>query len=96
MTQKVHAPAAVAPVAGFNLLFLLALSLLSGALIGAAMPTILDWGWLGWFGIAPLLVALSMQPLQRHFVIALPFGIVWSVMAHLWYPAMFGPAGVLR
>lgn len=93
MTQKVHAPAAVAPVAGFNLLFLLALSLLSGALIGAAMPTILDWGWLGWFGIAPLLVALSMQPLQRHFVIALPFGIVWSVMAHLWYPAMFGPAG---
>lgn len=95
MTQRVHAPTAVAPVAGFTLLFPLALSLLSGTLIGAAMPTILDWGMLGWIGVTPLLVALHTQPLQRHFIIALPFGIVWSAMAHLWYPAMFGPvAGI--
>lgn len=95
MTQRGHAPSAVAPVAGFNLLFALGLSLLSGALIGAAMPTILDWGMLGWIGVTPLLVALHTQPLQRHFLIALPFGIVWSAMAHLWHPVMFGPvAGI--
>ena len=70
----------------------LALSALSGLLIGASMPTLLDWGFLGWIGLVPLLVVLNTQPPQRHFLLSLPFGVIWSVMAHLWYPDFFGPA----
>jgi apolipoprotein N-acyltransferase len=92
MAQRVHIQAAVTPGAGLTWFFSLTLSLLSGIVIGASMPAILDWGMLGWVGAAPLLIALNTQPLRRHFVIALPFGIAWSAMAHLWYPAMFGPA----
>ncbi|ABU58168.1 apolipoprotein N-acyltransferase [Roseiflexus castenholzii] len=91
MAPSVNVRAMATPAAGRVWSFSLTLSLLSGMLIGASMPTILDWGLLGWIGVAPLLIALHTQPLPRHFVIALPFGIIWSAMAHLWYPAMFGP-----
>ncbi|MFQ3632509.1 apolipoprotein N-acyltransferase [Roseiflexus sp.] len=81
----------IAPEVHLTLALSLALSLLSGILTGASMPTILDWGLFGWVGVAPLLLALHAQPAKRHFLIALPFGIVWSAMVHLWYPSMFGP-----
>jgi apolipoprotein N-acyltransferase len=68
----------------------LALAILSGFLIGASMPTLFDWGLLGWVGLAPVLIALNAQPPHRRFLVALPFGIVWSAMTHLWYPALFG------
>ena len=68
----------------------LALAVLSGFLIGASMPTLLDWGFLGWVGLAPVLIALNVQPPRHRFLVALPFGIVWSAMTHLWYPALFG------
>ena len=61
----------------------LALAVLSGFLIGASMPTLFDWGFLGWVGLAPVLIALNAQPPHRRFLVALPFGIVWSAMTHL-------------
>lgn len=52
----------------------LALSVRSGVLIGASMPTLFDWGFLGWVGLIPLLIALNAQPPHYRFLVALPAG----------------------
>ncbi|MGQ9829741.1 MAG: hypothetical protein ACUVSW_17960, partial [Roseiflexus sp.] len=88
ITQTKTAPANTAIAMSWGIS--LTLAILSGFLIGASMPTLFDWGFLGWVGLIPLLIALNAQPPHRHFLVALPFGIVWSAMAHLWYPALFG------
>ncbi|WP_049762842.1 hypothetical protein [Chloroflexus aggregans] len=69
----------------------LLLSVCSGLLMGAAQPALLDQGWLAWIGLVPVLIALHHQPPASRFIVALPCGIGWSVGAHVWYPAMFGP-----
>lgn len=69
------------------------LSLCSGMLMGLAQPALVDMGWLAWIGLVPVLIALAGQPVRRHLWIALPCGILWSIGAHAWYPAMFGWAG---
>ncbi|MBO9312267.1 MAG: apolipoprotein N-acyltransferase [Chloroflexus sp.] len=71
----------------------LALSTMSGLLLGAAMPTVLDWGFLGWVGFIPLLLGLHTQPSRHYVLLALPCGIIWSAFTHLWYPALFGMVG---
>lgn len=69
----------------------MALSAASGLLLSASMPNY-DINWLGWFALVPLLAALATAPLRRHFVLALPFGLIWSVAVHNWYPHIFPPA----
>ncbi|NTV65667.1 MAG: hypothetical protein HGA65_19335, partial [Oscillochloris sp.] len=58
----------------------LALSALSGAMIALAMPGI-DLGWLAWFALVPMLVALDGASAAAAFGIALPFGLIWAVSA---------------
>lgn len=69
------------------------LSLCSGVLMGLAQPALFDMGWLAWIGLVPILIALASRPTRFHLWIALPCGILWSLGAHAWYPAMFGWAG---
>jgi len=67
------------------------LSALSGVLTGLSMPNFDIWP-LAWVGLVPLLVALEGQPVGRKFLISLPFGLIWSVAVHNWYPFIFPPA----
>lgn len=69
------------------------LSLCSGILMSLAQPALVDMGWLAWIGLVPVLIALAGQPVRRHFWIALSCGLLWSLGAHAWYPAMFSWAG---
>ncbi len=71
----------------------LALSALSGALVALAMPGV-DHGWLAWFALVPLLLAVESLPARAAFGVALPFGLIWAVSAHRWYPYVLGPAGI--
>lgn len=71
----------------------LLLSLSSGILMGLAQPALFDAGWLAWFGLVPVLIALAGWPARFHLWIALPCGMIWSLGAHIWYPAMFGWIG---
>lgn len=73
-----------------NIWVAIGLSIVSGVLIALSMPNFNLWP-LAWIAFVPLLVMLSEQPKKRLFVLALPFGLIWSIAAHSWYPAMFAP-----
>lgn len=69
-----------------------ALSALSGTLLALTMPGI-DMGWLAWVALVPLLIALDDRSASAAFGIALPFGLIWAISAHRWYPFVLGPSG---
>ncbi|MEZ5651112.1 MAG: nitrilase-related carbon-nitrogen hydrolase [Burkholderiaceae bacterium] len=66
-------------------------SALSGLLLVASMPGF-DVPLIGWVALVPLLLALSEIPAAQAFRTALPFGLVFSIGVHHWYPAIFPPA----
>ncbi|HEY73394.1 MAG TPA: apolipoprotein N-acyltransferase [Thermoflexia bacterium] len=67
------------------------LSAISGLLLAATMPNF-DVGLLGWLALVPLLIAVTAAPSRQHYVLALPFGLIWSIAVHNWYPNIFPPA----
>ena len=66
------------------------LSAVSGLLLAASMPNF-DVGLLGWLALVPLVATLTIAPVKQHYVLALPFGMVWSIAVHNWYPNIFSP-----
>lgn len=68
----------------------IALAVLSGLLLSASMPNF-DVPLVGWMALVPLLVAIHAQSSLGAYVIALPFGLVWSFAVHIWYPMIFPP-----
>jgi apolipoprotein N-acyltransferase len=69
----------------------LTLSALSGILLTLSMPGF-DVPLLGWVALTPLLVILFSAPPKRVFALTLPFGIIFSIGVHNWYPHIFPPA----
>jgi apolipoprotein N-acyltransferase len=69
----------------------LALSAFSGILLTLSMPGF-DVPLLGWLALTPLLAVLFIAPQQRIFALTLPFGIIFSIGVHNWYPNIFPPA----
>jgi apolipoprotein N-acyltransferase len=67
------------------------LSAASGLLLATTMPNF-DVGLLGWLALVPLLLAIYTAPIKEHFLLALPFGLIWSIAVHNWYPNIFPPA----
>ena len=65
-------------------------SALSGILIAASMPNF-DVSFLGWIALVPLLIALEFMPNKSAENLAIPFGVVWSLAVHNWYPNVMGP-----
>ena len=68
----------------------MSVSAVSGVLISASMPNF-DLSFLGWVALAPLLFAIEVLPKASPTLMALPFGLIWSIAVHNWYPNMFGP-----
>lgn len=68
----------------------LALSALSGILLTASMPGF-DVPFIGWVALVPLLVALLTADAKHIYLLALPFGIIFSIGVHNWYPNIFPP-----
>jgi len=68
----------------------LGLSAVSGGLIVACMLNF-DVGILGWVALVPLLLAIQYVPEKPARILALPFGIIWSIGVHNWYPDVIGP-----
>ncbi len=66
------------------------LSVVSGLLLAATMPNF-DVGLLGWLALVPLLMVVVTAPSRQHYVLALPFGLTWSIAVHNWYPHIFPP-----
>jgi apolipoprotein N-acyltransferase len=64
------------------------LSAVSGGLIAASMPNF-DMNILGWVALVPLLLAIQYMPDKSTYTLALPFGIIWSIAVHNWYPDFF-------
>ena len=64
--------------------------MLSGVLIALSMPNFDIWP-LAWVALVPLLAALEGQSGKRKFLISLPFGLIWSIAVHNWYPFIFPP-----
>ncbi len=73
-----------------RLWIVLAASALSGVLIAASMPNF-DVSFLGWIALVPLLIALEFVPNKSAENLAIPFGVVWSLAVHNWYPSVMGP-----
>ncbi len=69
----------------------LLLSALSGILLTASMPGY-DVPYLGWIALVPLLLVVMVSSPTHHFVLALPFGLLFSWGVHSWYPDIFPPA----
>jgi len=67
------------------------LSALSGVLLTASMPGF-DIPFIGWVALVPLLVVLLTAEAKHVYLLALPFGIVFSIGVHNWYPNIFPPA----
>lgn len=67
------------------------LSAASGLLLAATMPNF-DVGLLGWLALVPLLMTITTAPVARHYLLALPFGLIWSTAVHSWYPDILPPA----
>jgi apolipoprotein N-acyltransferase len=63
----------------------------SGLLLTASMPNF-DLGLLGWLALVPLLLSIEWLEEESPTTLAMPFGLVWSLGVHHWYPEMFGPA----
>ena len=68
----------------------LGFSALSGVLIALSMPNFDIWP-LAWVALVPLLIALEGQSGKGKFLISLPFGLIWSIAVHNWYPFIFPP-----
>ena len=68
----------------------LLLSALSGVLLTATMPGY-DVPFLGWISLVPLLIVIMISPPKQHFILALPFGLLFSWGVHSWYPDIFPP-----
>ena len=68
----------------------LLLSALSGMLLAAGMPG-LDVPFLGWIALVPLLAVIMLSPPKDHFILALPFGLLFSWGVHSWYTDVFSP-----
>ena len=68
----------------------LGLSAVSGVIMVASMPSF-DVGILGWVALVPLLLAIQYVPEKPARILALPFGIIWSIGVHNWYPDVLGP-----
>jgi len=68
----------------------MSVSAASGVLIAASMLNF-DVSFLGWVALVPLLLAIEMLPKVSPIFIAMPFGLIWSIAVHNWYPNMFGP-----
>lgn len=66
------------------------LSMVSGLLLSATMPGF-DVGLLGWLALVPLLLVVTTAPVRQHYILALPFGLVFSIAVHNWYPHIFPP-----
>ena len=68
----------------------MSVSAVSGVLITASMPNF-DVSFLGWVALVPLLLAIEVLPKASTITLAMPFGLIWSIAVHNWYPNMFGP-----
>jgi len=66
------------------------LSALSGILLTATMPGF-DIPFIGWIALVPLLAVIVISPPKEHYIIALPFGLLFSLGVHNWYPDIFSP-----
>ena len=66
------------------------LSAVSGGLMAASMPNF-DISILSWVALVPLLLAIQYMPDKSAKTLALPFGIIWSIAVHNWYPDVLGP-----
>jgi len=66
------------------------LSAISGLLLTSTMPGF-DVPFLGWIALVPLMMALTTAPAKQHYVLALPFGLLFSIGVHNWYPNIFPP-----
>ncbi len=69
----------------------IALSALSRLFLTASMPGF-DVPYAGWFALVPLLIVLMSAEIKKVYFLALPFGIVFSIGVHSWYPSIFQPA----
>jgi apolipoprotein N-acyltransferase len=69
----------------------LALSALSGILLTISMPGF-DVPYVGWIALVPLLIVLLNAEAKQIYPLALPFGIIFSIGVHNWYPNIFSPA----
>lgn len=67
------------------------LSALSGVFIALSMPNFDIWP-IAWVALVPLLIAIEGQSGKRKFLLSLPFGLIWSIAVHNWYPFIFPPA----
>ncbi|MFZ5881086.1 MAG: nitrilase-related carbon-nitrogen hydrolase [Chloroflexota bacterium] len=67
------------------------LSAISGFLLTASMPGF-DVPFIGWIALVPLLVILLTAESKHVYPLALPFGMVFSIGVHNWYPNIFPPA----
>jgi apolipoprotein N-acyltransferase len=63
----------------------LSVSAVSGVLITASMPNF-DFSFLGWVALVPLLLAIEVLPKASPTTLAMPFGLIWSIAVHNWYP----------
>jgi apolipoprotein N-acyltransferase len=67
------------------------LSTVSGFLLTASMPGY-DVPYIGWIALVPLLSVLLTAESKKVYPLALPFGLVFSIGVHNWYPNIFSPA----
>ena len=76
---------------GHQLIFGIGASAVSGVLVALSMPNF-DIGILAWVALVPLLIAIMLLPEKSSFLLAMPFGLIWSISAHNWYLSMFSTA----
>jgi apolipoprotein N-acyltransferase len=67
------------------------LSAVSGFLLTASMPGF-DVPFVGWVALVPLLIVLLNAEPKQVYPLGLPFGIIFSIGVHNWYPDIFPPA----
>jgi putative sterol carrier protein len=67
------------------------LSVVSGLLLVATMPGF-DVPFIGWIALIPLVLVVTTAPFEQSFWLALPFGLMFSIGVHNWYPHIFPPA----
>lgn len=67
------------------------LSSVSGFLLTASMPGF-DVPFVGWVALVPLLIILLTAEPKQVYPLTLPFGIIFSIGVHNWYPNIFPPA----
>jgi len=77
-----------------KLAFAYGLAALSGVLMALSMPGY-DVAFLAWFGLVPLLLALRNKSALHQVLLIHVTTVLWSVVTHLWYPAIFSGWGYL-